>query len=65
MLKGGKEDTTTKRTMFFLGSKLLEPFFCSFLFLKDQLAKSHTTLNLFLTFFFSQKNHFGKVHATL
>jgi hypothetical protein len=38
-----KEGTTIKRTMFFLGSKLLEPFFGSFLFLKDQLAKSHTT----------------------
>jgi hypothetical protein len=48
MLKGGKDERTIKRTMFFVGSKLLQPFFYSFLFLKDQLAKSHTTLNLFL-----------------
>jgi hypothetical protein len=33
--------------MFFVGSKLLQPFFYSFLFLKAQLAKSHRTLNLF------------------
>jgi hypothetical protein len=43
MLKGGLEERTIQRTMFYLAQNYLNLSFNNFLFLKDQLAKAHTT----------------------